>query len=83
MTPKERRETNMAEDQKNTQKEFKSFCQGIPFADMMRKMRDAKKSDSPFNCAEMISQMIQMCCAAREKKEEPAPATKENPVPNQ
>ncbi|MGD0626167.1 MAG: hypothetical protein ABSB32_15800 [Thermodesulfobacteriota bacterium] len=73
----------MAEDQKNTRKEFKSFCEGIPFADMMRKMMDAKKSGSPFNCAEMISQMMQMCCGGREKKEEPAPATKENPVPNQ
>ena len=68
----------MAEDQKNAQKEFKSFCEGVPFADMMRKMMDAKKSGTPFNCAEMMSQMMQKCCDYRKKKEE----AKENPVPN-
>ena len=73
----------MAEDQKNTQKEFKSFCEGMPFADMMQKMMDAKKSGSPFNCAEMMSQMMKMCCGARKKKEGPAQETKENPAVNQ
>jgi len=46
---------NMAKDQENAQKEFKSFCAGVPFADLIRKMTDAKKSASPFNCAEMMS----------------------------
>jgi hypothetical protein len=72
----------MAEDQKNTQKEFQSCCEGMPFADMMRKMMEAKKSGSPFNCAEMMSQMMQMCCGAGKKKEEPTQEAKGNPVPN-
>ena len=67
----------MSEDQENAQKEFKSFCAGVPFADLIRKKTDAKKSASPFNCAEMTSQMIQMCYGGRGKKEEPAPETKE------
>ena len=45
----------MAEDQENVQKEFKSFCAGVLFADLIRKKTDAKKSASPFNCAEMMS----------------------------
>ncbi len=72
----------MAEEQKNTQKEFQSCCEGMPFAEMLRKMMEAKKSGSPVNCAEMMSQMMQMCCGAREKKEGPAQESKENPVPN-
>jgi hypothetical protein len=60
----------MAEDQKNTQKEFKSFCEGIPFADMMRKMMDAKKSGSPFNCAEMMREMMTQSSRAQEEPEE-------------
>jgi len=51
----------MAEDQKNAQKEFKSCCAGMTFADKMRKMMEAKKSGSSFSCAEMMSQIIQMC----------------------
>ena len=72
----------MAEDQKKVQEESKSCCEGMPFADMMRKMMEAKKSGSPFNCAGMMSQMMQMCCGSREKKEEAAQKGKENPVPN-
>jgi hypothetical protein len=60
----------MAEDQKDTQKEFKSFCEGIPFADMMRKMMDAKKSGSPFNCAEMMREMMTQSSRAQEEPEE-------------
>ena len=70
----------MAEDQKNTGKKFQNFCGGIDFADMMRKMMEAKKSGSPFNCAEMMSQMMQKCCGAKEKKEGPPQESKENPV---
>ena len=72
---------NMAEDQKNSQKEFKNFCQGVPFADMMRKMMEAKKSGAPFNCAEMMSRMKQMCCGAGKEKEKPTQEGKENPIP--
>jgi hypothetical protein len=71
---KERRKMNMAEEQNKTQEEFQSCCQGMPFADMMRKMTEAKKSGSPFNCAEMM----QKCCDYGKKEEEP----KENPFPN-
>ncbi len=60
----------MAANQKNDQKEFKSCCEGMPFADMMRKMMEAKQSGSPFNCAEMMSKMKQMCCGAAKKKAE-------------
>ena len=72
----------MAEEQKNTQKEFQSCCEGMPFADMMGKMMEAKKSGSPFNCAEMMSQMMQKCCGAEKKKEESTQGSQENPVPN-
>ena len=73
----------MAEDQKNAQKEFQNFCEGMPFADMMRKMMEAKKAGRPFNCAETMSQMMQMCCGAGKKKEGSTPETKENPAPGQ
>ena len=68
----------MTEEQKKTQEGFQSFCGGMPCGDMMRKMLEAKKSGQPFNCAEMMSQMVQKFCESREKKEE----TKENPVHN-
>jgi len=73
----------MAEDQKNTQKEFQNVCEGMDFADMMRKMMEAKKAGRPFNCAEMMSQMMQMCCGAGKKKEGSTPETKENSAPGQ
>ena len=73
----------MAEDQKNTQKEFPKFCEGMDFADMVRKMMEAKKAGHPFNCAEMMSQMMQMCCGSKKTKEEPTPETRENPAPGQ
>ncbi len=68
----------MAEEQKKTEEEFQSCCQGMPFADMMRKMMEAKKSGAAFNCAEIMSQMMQKCSGYREEKEE----AKENPVSN-
>jgi len=68
----------VVEEQKKTQEGFQSFCGRMPCGDMMRKMLEAKKSGQPFNCAEMMSQMIQKFCESREKKEE----TKEDPVPN-
>ena len=72
----------MAECQKNTQKEFQRCCEGMPFADMMRKMMEAKKSGSAFNCAEMMSQVMQMCSGTRGKKEEPTQGPQENPAAN-
>jgi aspartokinase-like uncharacterized kinase len=81
-TPKGRRKTKMA-DQENTQKEFQGCCEGMPFADMMRKMTEAKKTGDLFNCAEMMSQMMQMCCGARERKEKSTKETKKNSVPHE
>jgi len=72
----------MAEDQKNAPKEFQGCCGGKPFGDMMRKMMEGKKSGSPFDCAEMMSQMMQKYCGAGEKKEGSTQETKEKPAPN-
>jgi hypothetical protein len=69
MTSEERRKKKMAEDSQNTQKEFQKFCAGMDFADLMRKMMEAKKAGLPFNCAEMMSQMMQMCCGTGRKEE--------------
>jgi hypothetical protein len=47
----------------------KEFAKGIPFAEMMGKMMAAKKSPGSFNCAEMMSQMMEMCCGTGRKEE--------------
>ena len=65
----------MAEEPKETAKKIQSFCEGIPFAEMMRKMMAAKKAPGSFNCAEMMSQMMEMCRGARRKEEESHPRT--------
>ena len=70
----------MVENQQNTPKEFPSFFEGTPFADMMRKMMGAKKADHRFNCIEMMSQMMQMGCRARDKKEGAPQGTQETPT---
>jgi hypothetical protein len=66
----------------NTQKEFRGCCEGMPFADMMRKMTEAKKTGHPVNCAEMMSQMMQMCFGAREREKRPTQETEKNLGPN-
>jgi hypothetical protein len=76
--PKERRKRKMAEDQKNTPKEFMSFFQGTPCADMMRKMVEARKAGHGFNCAEIISQMMQMCSSLKDKREKTIKETQES-----
>jgi hypothetical protein len=48
----------MNEDQKNATKEFQKFCEGMPFADMMKKMMEAKKDGGSFNCAEMMNKVM-------------------------
>ena len=73
----------MAEDSKKTQKEFQKFCEGMDFADLMRKMMEAKKAGLPLNCAGMMSQMMQMCCGGKKTKEGSTPESKENPAPGQ
>jgi hypothetical protein len=67
--------------QENTQKEFQGCCEGMPFTDMMRKMMETKKTGHHFNCAEVMSQMMQMCCGARERKEKTTEETKKNSAP--
>ncbi len=71
----------MAEDSKKTQKKFQKFCEGMDFADLMRKMLEAKKVGLPCDCAGMMSQMMQMCCGGKKTKEGSTPETKENPAP--
>jgi hypothetical protein len=68
----------MAENENGTQKEDTSCCGGAFFMDMMRKMPEAKKSGLGFDCAQMMSQMKQMCCGSGDKKEE----AKATPVPS-
>jgi hypothetical protein len=72
----------MAEDPQNSQKEFQKFCAGMDFAEIMRKMMEAKKTGHPFDCAEMMSHMMQMCCGAGKKRAGSTPETKENPAPH-
>ena len=59
----------MAGEKENTIKEFQGSCEGIPFTDMMRKMVAAKKACGSFNCAEMMSKMMETCRGARRKEE--------------
>jgi hypothetical protein len=73
MISQRKEKTKMAEDPQNTQKKFQKFCEGMDFADLMRKMMEAKKAGLPCDCAGMMSQMMQMCCASQKKKEGPTP----------
>jgi len=56
----------MAEDQKKAQKDFRTFLEGSPCADMLKKMMAGKKEGQTFNCAEMMSGMMEKfgkkCC---------------------
>jgi hypothetical protein len=72
----------MADEQKKAEKGFQSFCQGMPFAEMMKKMMEAEKGGLPCNCAEMMSRMEKMGCGIGETKEGSSQETKENPAPN-
>ena len=72
----------MAEEQKKTRGGFLSYCEGTPCEEMMRKMLEARKSGQPFPCAERMSQMMQICCGTKEKKEEPTQGSQENPAAN-
>jgi hypothetical protein len=73
----------MIEEQKKTQEGFQSYCGGMPCGDMMRKMMEAKKSDLPFNCEEMMSKMMQMFRGAGEKKERSPREPEESSAPKQ
>ena len=74
----------MADEQKDAGKGFQSFCQSMPFGDMMKKMMmEAGKGGFPCDCAEMMARMKKMCCGSGEKKGEASQESKENPGPKQ
>ena len=72
----------MAEEQKKTLEEFRAFFEGTPCADMMRKMMEGKKEGQRFSCAEIMPQMIQRFCRAKEKKEATSQEPKETQPPH-
>lgn len=49
----------MSNEQKNTKKETLNCCEGIPFAEMMQKMMNQQGEGLGFDCAEMMSQMME------------------------
>jgi len=67
----------MAKNQKKTLEDFRTFFEGTPCAEIMRKMMEGKAEGQRFSCAEMMPQMIQRCCGAKEKKEANSKETKE------
>jgi len=72
----------MAEEQKKTPKDFRTFFEGTPCAEMMRKMMEGKKEGQRFSCMEMMPQMIQRFCGAKQKREASSKETKEAQPPN-
>jgi hypothetical protein len=72
----------MAKNQKKTLEDFRTFFEGTPCAEIMRKMMEGKAEGQRFSCAEMMPQMIQRCCGAKEKKEASSKETKEAQPPN-
>jgi hypothetical protein len=42
---------------------------------MMKKMMEAMKTSHPFNCAELMFQMMKMCCRFTEEKKESSQGT--------
>jgi hypothetical protein len=70
-------EEEMAEEQRQTLKDFCSFFEGTPCAEMMRTMMEAKKEGRGFNCTEMMPRMMQMFFGDREKTEARSKETKE------
>jgi hypothetical protein len=74
---KERRKEKMPEEQKKTLEDFRAFFEGTPCAEMMRKMMEGKKEGQGFSCAEIMPQMIQRFCRAKEKKEASSEESKE------
>ena len=60
----------MTDERKNTQAEFSNCCQGMDFAEMMRKMMDQEGVCHGFDCAEMMQKMMTMYCRPGQEKEE-------------
>ncbi|MDH3774466.1 MAG: hypothetical protein OET42_09055 [Deltaproteobacteria bacterium] len=49
----------MSDEQKNTKEETLNCCEGMPFAEMMQKMMNQQGEGLGFDCAEMMSQMME------------------------
>ena len=47
----------MSDEQKNTKEETLNCCEGMPFAEMMRKMMNQQGEGLSFNCAEIMQKM--------------------------
>lgn len=56
-------------ERKNTREEFFACCEGMVFAEMMRKMKDQEGGCHGFDCAEMMQKMMTMYCSPGEEKE--------------
>lgn len=69
----------MAEEQKQSQENFRSFFEGTPCADMMRKMMEERKEGQAFDCAEMMSKMMPICHKFMDKGAELGEKKKEVP----
>jgi len=49
----------MSDEQKNTKEETLNCCEGMPFAEMMQKMMNQQGEGLGFDCAEMMSEMME------------------------
>jgi hypothetical protein len=75
-------EEEMAEEQRQTLKDFCSFFEGSPCAEMMRTMMERKKQGQRFNCMEMMPRMMQMFFGGREKTEPSSKETRKGQSPH-
>ena len=60
----------MTEERKNTEEKFFNCCEGMDFADMMRKMMDQEEGCHGFDCAEMMQKMMTVYCRSGQENEE-------------
>jgi hypothetical protein len=68
---------------RNRKEETLSCCEGMPFADMMRKMMDQEKRRCGPDCAEMIGKMMTKCCGPTDAKEKTAREEKKRQTDSQ
>jgi hypothetical protein len=69
----------MAEERKQHEKDSRAFFEGMPCADMMRKMMEGKKEGQAFDCAEMMSKMMPLCRKIMGKGADPSEKKEEAP----
>jgi IMP dehydrogenase/GMP reductase len=67
----------MNSQQKNTKEELFNCCQGMDFAEMMRKMMAQEGGCCDFDCAEMMQKMMTRCGRSGEEKQDTAEPVKE------